>query len=507
MQTIVRYTWLLICLLINIQACNGQMKNNLKAPAIFPDRQPAVAGSFYPSQPELLKKILKENFAKAEPPTGNNEVLAIISPHAGYVYSAKVAASAFNQIDTSKNYEHIFIIGSSHRVSFNGASVYPGGHFITPLGAIPIDTLAETLSKENGFTDDIYPHTEEHSLEVQLPFLQYLLQKKFTIIPIVIGTQSAETCKKIAKGLKPYFTTSNLFVFSTDFSHYPDYESAKKADNEIADAITRNSASDFIKTKNKVEKEGTSNLLTGVCGWTSILTLLNISEGQPDIKIKKIDYQNSGDVGYGDKSRVVGYVALAVEKSEVVKKAEEFALTEADKTILLKIARNTVEGFVKKEKNPEIGEKNISENIKQQAGAFVTLTKNGELRGCIGTFKPTKDLYNVVQEMAVSAASRDYRFEPVSANELSNIHIEISVLTPLKKISSIDEIEIGKHGIYIVKGNRSGTLLPQVATKRNWSREDFLGYCSRDKVGIGWDGWKDAEIYIYEAIIFSENEH
>ena len=142
--------------------------------------------------------------------------------------------------------------------------------------------------------------------------------------------------------------------------------------------------------------------------------------------------------------------------------------------------------------------------LQKKAGAFVTLHTSGKLRGCIGRFDVDEPLYKIVQEMAIASATRDYRFAPVTAAELSEINIEISVLTPLRKIQSIDEIVLGKHGIYIKKGMQSGTFLPQVATDTKWSLEEFLGHCARDKAGIGWDGWKDAEIFIYEAIVFSE---
>jgi len=128
------------------------------------------------------------------------------------------------------------------------------------------------------------------------------------------------------------------------------------------------------------------------------------------------------------------------------------------------------------------------------------------LRGCIGRFEPDEPLYRVVQEMAIAAATEDYRFPPVTPQELGELDIEISVLTPLRKISSIDEIQLGRHGIYIKKGGRAGTFLPQVATETGWSKEEFLGYCARDKAGLGWNGWKDADIYVYEALVFSEQE-
>ncbi|MCD6598927.1 MAG: AmmeMemoRadiSam system protein A, partial [Bacteroidales bacterium] len=150
---------------------------------------------------------------------------------------------------------------------------------------------------------------------------------------------------------------------------------------------------------------------------------------------------------------------------------------------------------------------NFSKTLLAPAGAFVTLhTAEGQLRGCIGRFQPEAPLYKVVKEMAVSAALNDYRFSPLKSAEIPSVDIEISVLTPLKKIQSIDELELGKDGIYIKKDSRSGTFLPQVAESTGWSKEEFLGHCSRDKAGLGWDGWKDARLYTYQAIIFSEKE-
>jgi AmmeMemoRadiSam system protein A len=144
--------------------------------------------------------------------------------------------------------------------------------------------------------------------------------------------------------------------------------------------------------------------------------------------------------------------------------------------------------------------------LKTNCGAFVTLNKNHRLRGCIGRFDATEPLYQVVQQMAVASATQDSRFTPVTKDEMQEIEVEISVLTPMTPIQSIDEIVLGKHGICIKKGNRTGTFLPQVATETGWTLEEFLGHCSRDKAGLGWDGWKEAEIFIYEALVFSVSD-
>ncbi|MEN8225612.1 MAG: AmmeMemoRadiSam system protein A, partial [Bacteroidota bacterium] len=258
------------------------------------------------------------------------------------------------------------------------------------------------------------------------------------------------------------------------------------------------------------ESAGISNLATAMCGWSSVLTLLNLTEGNPDYTYHQIQYMNSGDTDYHpDKSRVVGYYSIAVTQKSMMAandevSEEDFQLTDKDKADLIGIARLSMEEYVRSGKMPKLNTSAFSDNIKLPCGAFVTLMKDGKLRGCIGTFDPSDPLYSVVQQMAVAASTRDHRFSKVKEEEFESIELEISVLTPMKKVGSIEEIELGRHGIYIKKGTSSGTFLPQVATETGWSLEDFLGHCARDKARIGWDGWKTADIYIYEALVFHE---
>ena len=471
-----------------------------------PDRQPAVAGSFYPAdKTELLKMV--EGFFREAPDVLNEQPLAVILPHAGYIFSGGVAASAIKQIDRDKKFDHVFIIGSSHTMYFEGASVFPRGNFVTPLGKVPVDTLASWLDDHyaviNGNTE---PHNGEHCLEVELPLLQYWMKNPFAIIPIIIGGESKATAEKLADALRPFFNDRNLFVISSDFSHYPDYSDAIKSDTFMANAISTNSPGKFLDAKARDENAGTPNLLTALCGWTSVLTLLDITEKQPGVTYRKILYRNSGDSEYGDKNRVVGYNAFCIMRTGAGKAAEEFRLTDSDKVRLLKIARETMEDYVRNDHIPVIDEKTIPSSLMTAAGAFVTITENGQLRGCIGNMESDKPLYKLVQAMAIATATRDYRFTPVTTGELQGIEVEISVLTPMKKIKSIDEIVLGKHGIYIKKGANSGTFLPQVATETGWTKEEFLGHCAQDKAFIGWNGWKNAEIYTYEALVFSEKE-
>ncbi|RLD30988.1 MAG: TIGR00296 family protein [Bacteroidetes bacterium] len=481
--------------------CNSQ--DPVESPV---NRKAYAAGKFYAGNSASLEADLQQLFEKAKEKEYDH-VQAIIVPHAGYPYSGLVAASGYNQIDPDIQYEHVFVIASSHTAYYRGASIYSKGNYETPLGEVEVDrTLAEKLIQESdAFSFEAKAHVTEHSLEVQLPFLQYHLKKPFKIIPIVIGTQKQDACKDIAKALKPYFNEKNLFVISTDFSHYPKYEDAREVDQKTADAVTGNSKEQFMKVLRENEASGIPNLATAMCGWSSVLTLLNLTEDNPEYEYHQVQYMNSGDADYHpDKSRVVGYYAIALTVGGEQEADPDFVLTEKDKADLLGIARLSMEEYVSKGKTPKLNTSGYSENIKTPCGAFVTLNKDGHLRGCIGNFKPADPLYLVVQQMAIAASTRDHRFSKVKEEEFDDIELEISVLTPMKKIESIDEIELGRHGIYIKKGTYSGTFLPQVATETGWTLEEFLGHCAKDKARIGWDGWKTADIYIYEALVFHE---
>jgi AmmeMemoRadiSam system protein A len=228
---------------------------------------------------------------------------------------------------------------------------------------------------------------------------------------------------------------------------------------------------------------------------------------QQGMNLKLVEYRNSGDIPNGDRSGVVGYNAIAafIGKTSGYS-TKEFNLSDADKTDLLSLARETITQFLKTNRNPSSEIPDLSDAVKTPCGAFVTLKKDGELRGCIGNFSSVQPLYKVVQDMALASAFQDTRFYPVSPGEMEKIEVEISVLTPLKPIKSIDEFVLGKHGIYMTSGSKSGTFLPQVAEETKWTKEEFLGHCARDKAGIGWDGWKSAQLYTYEAIVFSEGQ-
>ena len=468
--------------------------------AMKKNQKPVVAGRFYDANPTALKSQLAQFYAKAAP-AKQQHVIAVIAPHAGYVFSGQIAADAYNQIDPEMQYKRVFVIASSHQMQCDGASVYTVGNYETPLGEIVVDTaLCQKLINENSvFRFVPEAHSREHSLEVQLPFLQVHLKHNFLLVPVIIATQRVEDVKKIAAALQPYFTDENLFVISSDFSHYPAYADAKKVDSETADAICSGNPESLVSVIQEHEKSGIKNLSTDICGWTSALTLMYLTQNK-GFTYHKISYANSGDSPYGDTARVVGYHAIAVSRNK-----SGFSLSDDEKTALLIIARQTLVARLERNETFVPDSSALGSNLFAQCGMFVSLHKNGDLRGCIGRFGSDIPLYKLAGEMALAAAFQDSRFNQLTREELSAIDIEISVLTPMVPIKDTSEIILGKHGIYIRSGRRSGTFLPQVATQTHWTKEEFLGHCSRDKAGLGWDGWKNAELFIYEAIVFDES--
>ena len=488
---------LLFIFILSLSTCLSQQNPD--------DRPPAVAGQFYPRKPEELRQMLISLGASGKAPMGLKSVAAIIVPHAGYVYSGKTAASGYNQINRHKQYENVFVIGPSHRTDLEGASVYTAGNFLTPLGSVEVNREVgeQLIARNKMFSSRRDAHEFEHSVEVQLPFLQQMLEKPFRIVPIVVGARTPAACRTLGEALRPYFNDRNLFVISTDFSHYPSYDDAVRIDHITASALMSNSPDSLLHTMARTERQGVPNLATSLCGWGGVLTFLSMTAPLKDVRFTPVEYSNSGDSPPGDRGQVVGYWAIAVTRQSP-REPEGFGLSNTERKALLSLARRTIEHYLTTGRMPETAPSALPAALSTPCGAFVTLYEHSSLRGCIGSFETTAPLYSVVREMAVASATQDYRFRPVDSSEIGELRIEISVLTPKRRIASIDEFQLGKHGIYIKKGNRSGTFLPQVAKETGWTKEEFFGHCARDKAGIGWDDWRDAELYVYEALVFGE---
>jgi len=180
--------------------------------------------------------------------------------------------------------------------------------------------------------------------------------------------------------------------------------------------------------------------------------------------------------------------------------------TRSEKRDLLEIAFRAISEQVDPLRRDSAARAELTSSLESRCGAFVSLYVDRKLRGCIGTFSEEEPLYRNVEKMAVSSATSDTRFPPIRPDELTRLQVEISVLTPRQRIHDPSEIEIGKHGIFMKQGINRGTFLPQVAVSQEWTVAEFLGNCARYKAGIGWNGWKTAELYTYEAIVFSSED-
>ena len=503
-----------------MNTCNGNVaKERLRVgehssgmPIVRPATQ---ANRFYTGGARELSEEVDSFLALHAADRQYADLAALIVPHAGYYFSGNVAAAAYQSIPDGKAYKRIFLLGPSHHEWLDGASVNTEfDYYSTPLGNVKVDVetaqkLIETERLRVGeqgsgisvFSYHAKAHDREHCLEVQLPFLQRRFGKVPPIVPIIISTNDFRKLQRIAETLKPYMTEENLFVISSDFSHYPKYEDACEVDARTGKAVESGDVERFIAQLEENARSGVRNLATSACGELAIATLMLMMQ-DGGYEVKHLLYQNSGDIDDHDHSRVVGYHAFAIVRSGQQRTNTVFMLSDDEKQMLKDIALTSIKDSLdgKRIEQPALNSEHSTLNSK--CGAFVSLHKLGRLRGCIGHFGEDVPLHEIVAEMARAAAFEDPRFMPVTRDELDDIDIEISVLTPMRRIQNLDEFQLHKHGIYIKKGYRSGTFLPQVADEVNWTKEEFVGHCAQDKAGIGWDGWKDAELYVYEAIVF-----
>ena len=477
--------WLII-ILLSPYVCRGD-DTALKV------RKPVFAGSFYPADKATLSDLIDGYLKEVEPKSTKitGHVFGVIAPHAGYEYSGKVAAYAYSQLK-GKGYKKVIIIGSSHRVPFRGIAIYPAGLWETPLGTVPVDQeMAQSLMKECKIIRPFPAAFErEHSLEVQVPFLQKTLAG-FKIVPIVMGSLEKTDYKEFVDALASILKNDQgkvLIVASSDMSHFHAYDAANKMDNLTLKNIAELNVDGLHQCLQKGDCE--------LCGAQGVLSLMMLAK-QMNGKATILNYANSGDVTK-DRARVVGYSSTAFTTLQA-----EQGLSRKEQEILLSITRKALEEYVRNGIMPPTDVREMK--LLEKRGAFVTLTKNGSLRGCIGYIQPVAPLYKAVSDMAIAASTRDPRFPPVTQGELKDIHIEISVLSPLKLIVDTNEIEVGRHGLYMTRGNNSGLLLPQVATQQGWNREDFLRQTCL-KAGLPVQAWKDkgTQIYTFSAQIFSE---
>lgn len=464
-------------------------------------KEPNVAGGFYSADPKELSNDIDNLEGSTGPVPADRQVQVVIAPHAGYPYSGPVAAYAFKAI-ARNHYKTVVLIGPSHYFPFEGISVWPKGGFRTPLGVVPVDEdFAGALLKEDPQFQNLPQVFErEHSLEVQLPFLQKTYDH-IRIVPILMGDPDPRVCRNLAVALDKLIGKRDdvLILISSDMSHYYPYDVANKMDAIALEAIQEINPKKFF--------EACISRKTEMCGFVPVTTALMYAQMRSIKHVEILKHANSGDTA-GDKSRVVGYSSIIFYDNllgQATDPVDEVgALSPSEKKELLTIARNTMETFVKTGKAPDVATKDPRLNEVQ--GAFVTIRKHGALRGCIGNIIGQEPLYETVRDMAVSAASQDPRFPPLTAAELKDVDVEVSVLSKPHRVQDASQIQLGKHGVIVSNGFRQGVFLPQVAEETGWTKEEFLSELCSQKAGLPPDAWKDPNVslYVFTADVFAE---
>jgi AmmeMemoRadiSam system protein B/AmmeMemoRadiSam system protein A len=473
-------------------------------------RPAAVAGAFYPADPKELSQMIDGMLAKASPPPIDGEILAAVAPHAGYPYSGPVAAWTYAAIQAQERgghkYSRVVLIAPSHYVGFRFTSVYDGDAYSTPLGLVHVDEeFARRLVKMSStmqLSEKGHQATQdapEHSVEVELPWLQKILGN-FELVPIVMGDQSYESSRALGVALAKMLRNDHdtLVLASSDLSHYHPYDEAETIDHKTLHALE---AWDYLSMSRNFETR-----VWEACGGAPIVAAMIYAERMGANKAEVLRYANSGDAT-SDRSRVVGYSAdLFVKSAHAAGADPPFSLTGPEKAELLALARKSVEYMIEKNE-PYAPTASASESLNREYGAFVTLTEGGNLRGCIGYTAPIKPLYMTVRDTATLAATRDPRFRPVTASELPKLAYEISVLSPLRRVTDIEQIKVGRDGLLMKNGDSEGLLLPQVPVEQNWGRQTFLEQTCA-KAGMDRSCWQDenTDIFSFTAVVFNEHK-
>jgi AmmeMemoRadiSam system protein B/AmmeMemoRadiSam system protein A len=478
-----------------------------------------LAGAWYPASGKALSAQLESYLNKATPSEISGKLIGVIAPHAGYAYSGPVAAYSFKAVNF-KDVKTAVIVGFSHRKRYSGTAVLDAEGFRTPLGVAKIDrAITKALVAHS---EKIYPYPkafeEENSVEMEIPFLQ-MFSADIKVVLIAIGDQSRENCRALGRALGYVLKNKEnvLLIASTDMCHYEPYEQVNEIDAATISVIEEFDPDEFYRRS----RAAGHRLL---CGYGAVYATMVAAKELGANKIEILKYANSGDTS-GNRNSVVGYLSAAFVESEVRSQKSEVRgqrsevrsqrsevrrgkdmLNDAEKKKLLKLARDTINHYLKTGKKPEVKENDPVLN--EEMGAFVTLHKHGDLRGCIGNIAGEGPLYLTVRDMAIQAAFSDRRFPPVSQREMKDIDIEISALSPLEKIEDPEKIIMGRHGVIVKSGFRSGVYLPQVATETGWTREEFMSSLCAHKAGLPADAWKtgDCEIYIFTAEVFGEKD-
>ncbi len=482
-----------------------------------------LAGSWYPASAQELRSEIESYISGAGQVDIKGRVIGAVAPHAGIRFSGPIAGYTYKAIE-SQHPSTVVVVGFSHRRYLpGGVAVFTEDAFVTPLGEMQVDT--EITEKLMSYDTRIRPIPDifegENSVELQLPFIQ-VAAKDAKIVLLAMTDQREENCQALAGALQHVLKDKKDFVIvaSTDMCHYLPYEAAVARDARTIELVKGLDPAAFYR-----ESVMRNNEL--MCGYGAVYTVMEAAKRLGADEVEVLKYANSGDTS-GMKDRVVGYLsALFVQShgsaADVKSAAPDDAagarsqtgpaekevkgmLNIEQKKELLKIARDTMKLYL--ETGRRLEPRVAAGTLKEDMGAFVTIHKKGELRGCIGNMVARGPLYLAVRDMAIAAATEDPRFASLTAEELNNVDIEISVLSPMRRVAGPDEIKIPGNGVMVRMGWRSGVYLPQVAEETGWSKEEFMNSLCAHKAGIPMDAWKtgQCEMSVFTAEVFGEKE-
>ncbi len=485
-------------------------------------RPPAVAGSFYPADPAALRAAVATALGAVAP--SGPPAIAVVAPHAGYVFSAVTAGRAFAEL-RGREISRVILLGPSHRSGFIGAAL-PASDveaFATPLGTIPLDTAAlAVLRRLPDFSGPADAHRAEHSLEVELPFLQ-VVAPHARVVPVLVGRLDGPgEAAGLARALAPLLGTGTVVVASSDFTHHgsPYRWTPFPATPELPDRLKalaratagRAAAVDPRGFSAQVETSGDT-----VCGARPIAVLLELLAHAADARGRITGVTTSAAVS-GDLRQVVAYAGVAFRGRwtgwrEVSSPPAAGDLSAAQGRALVELARAALTSHLGH--GPELAAwfagHEVGGPLLAPSGTFVTINNTGaraaargRLRGCIGSVLPREPLVDAVLHAAVAAA-HDPRFPTLEADELDGVELEVSVLSAPRRVPGPEAVELGRHGVILTRRGRTAVFLPQVATETGWDRETFLSHLAR-KAGLPADAWRDADLDVFTAQVFTEGE-
>jgi len=471
-----------------------------------------LPGKWYKADPTALRQDI-QGYLKAAKVQVDKPVIALILPHAGYQYSGPVAGYGLKAI-AGKSYSRVIIIGPSHYgLPADIISVPSFTQIQTPLGKVPLDLAAVRKLRGCRLVHDYSKlHKLEHSDQIHLPMLQVVL-KNFQVVPIMVGPLSGDAVIAAGNAIRSIIDDHTLVLVSSDFTHYganyhylPFPVNAKtaleldKLDHQAFNLIQKKDLSGF---SDFIDQTGDT-----ICGEDAIRILLAMLPTSATVQLLK--YDTSGRQS-GNYEMSVSYAAFAVtgawgRRGQSTDDPDVGKLDDNDRRTLTDLARKTLEWYLTKNDYPDLKDLNITAtpNLKLDRAVFVTLHKNGDLRGCIGEIYPSRPLYMAVMRRAIDAAVNDYRFAPVTAAELPSLDIEISVLTPPSPVVKWTDIVLGRDGIIMEKSGQRCVFLPQVPTEQKWDLETTLNHLAV-KGGFSQDAWRDKNGFmVFQADVFGE---